>query len=71
MKIALVLFVPSILIFAGCASKTKVDFDKLEKYRHCNHHNPKLTNACIKKNEAGEHTTALELENKAFPGQYQ
>jgi hypothetical protein len=42
----------------------------LEKYPQCYHSNVKLSNKCIEKNEAGEKTTAVELENTQFPGQY-
>jgi hypothetical protein len=59
----------SLLAF-GCASKPKYDQAKLEKYPACYHHNFKIYEDCIKKNEAGKSTTALELENKAYPGQY-
>lgn len=55
---------------AGCAGTSKVDHGKLEKYRHCYHQNEKIVNACIEKNEKGEGVTAMELENKAYPGQY-
>ncbi len=60
----------ALALTAGCASKSKVDHEKLEKYRHCYHQNEKIVNACIEKNEKGENVTAMELESKAFPGQY-
>ena len=47
-----------------------IHHDMLEKYPFCFHNNVKLSNKCIEKNEAGTKTTALELENAAFPGQY-
>jgi len=58
------------LIFTACASKSKHNSDGLEKYPQCYHQNPKLSNKCIEKNEAGTPTTALQLENSAYPGQY-
>jgi hypothetical protein len=53
---------------AGCASKKVKDLDK---YPQCYHQNIKLSQACVDKNEAGDATTALQLENAAYPGQYQ
>lgn len=58
------------LVFTACASKSKQNNEGLEKYPQCYHQNPKLSNKCIEKNEAGQPTTALQLENSAFPGQY-
>jgi hypothetical protein len=59
------------LIFAGCASKAKQqDNAMLEKYPQCYHANPKIVNKCIEKNDKGEKTTAMELENTQYPGQY-
>lgn len=58
------------LLVSACASEKKYDDAKLEKYPACYHNNFKIYKKCIEKNEAGETTTALELENKAYPGQY-
>ncbi len=58
-----------LLLLSACASK-KQNNAMLEKYPACYHQNVKISNACIKKNEAGETVTALQLENAAFPGQY-
>jgi hypothetical protein len=58
------------LALAACASKTTQNNPMLEKYPQCYHSNVKLSNKCIEKNEAGEKTTAVELENTQFPGQY-
>ncbi len=55
---------------AACNSAPKHDTVMLEKYPHCYHSNVKISKKCIDKNEAGEKTTAMELENTAFPGQY-
>lgn len=55
---------------SACASKSKLDHAKLEKYPKCYHGNPKISNKCIEKNEAGEEVSALQLENTAYPGQY-
>lgn len=56
----------------GCASNEKQYNDAmLEKYPACYHKNFAIYQKCVEKNEAGEATTALELENKAYPGQYQ
>jgi hypothetical protein len=54
----------------ACTSAPKHDTAMLEKYSHCYHKNVKISKKCIEKNEAGEKTTAMELENTAFPGQY-
>lgn len=58
------------MAFAACSSAPKQNNAMLEKYPHCYHINVKISNKCIEKNEAGESTTSLELENAAFPGQY-
>lgn len=58
------------LLFAACASKNKQNHAMLEKYPACYHQNPKISNDCIAKNEAGEKVTALQLENAAYPGKY-
>lgn len=60
----------AVVVGAGCASKPKLNADMLEKYPKCYHRNPKISNKCIEKNEAGETVTALDLENTAYPGQY-
>jgi outer membrane murein-binding lipoprotein Lpp len=61
----------STLLLSACASHAKVDSAGLEKYPQCYHINPKLSKVCIEKNDAGEHVTAVQLENTAYPGQYQ
>lgn len=58
------------LILPACASKKKNNSAGLEKFPACFHRNEKIVNKCIEKNEAGEATTALQLENAAYPGQY-
>lgn len=68
MKFALAL---AVLSLAACASKPKLDKAALEKYPQCYHANVKISAKCIEKNEAGESTTAVQLENTAYPGQYQ
>lgn len=70
MKTLAFLLIPTLALVTSCASKSKHDNEKLAKYRHCYHQNPKISNACIEKNEKGENVTAMELENAAFPGQY-
>ena len=70
MKLLSLFIVLQVLWISGCANKAKVDHAKIEKYRHCHHHNVKLMNACIEKNEKGEEVTAMQLENSAYPGQY-
>jgi hypothetical protein len=67
-KLVLLFSLP--LVFASCASKPKVDKALLEKYPACYNMNVNITNKCIEKNEAGDKTTALELENTQYPGQY-
>lgn len=69
MKTFLMLAVVASMLPA-CASKKKLNHAMLEKYPKCYHANPKISNACIAKNEAGEEVTALQLENTAYPGQY-
>ena len=62
------------LMFAGaltgCASKSKQDSAALEKYPQCYHKNVKIAKKCIQKNEGGDSVTASQLENTAYPGQY-
>ena len=55
---------------SACASNKKLDSAALEKYPHCYHKNVKISNKCIEKNNAGENVTAVQLENTAYPGQY-
>lgn len=54
----------------ACSSGPTHNAAMLEKYPACYHKLVKLSNKCIEKNEAGNRTTALELENASFPGQY-
>lgn len=54
----------------GCRSKNKLNSSGLEKYPACYHKNPKISNKCIELNDQGKETTALQLENAAYPGQY-
>lgn len=69
MKAALLLSIVT-LTLAACGGKPKYDDAMLEKYPKCYHINYKIYAKCIKKNEAGDAVTALELENSAYPGQY-
>ena len=67
----LIFFLSIAMLATACAGKKKKhNHAMLEKYRHCYHDNVKISNDCIKKNEAGENVTALQLENAAYPGQY-
>lgn len=60
------------LLMSACASKTtKLNSAGLEKYPQCYSINAKIANKCIEKNDAGENVTAVQLENTAYPGQYQ
>ena len=59
----------SVFTAIGCAS-TPARPKNLEKYPQCYHINPKISKRCVDKNEAGESTTALQLENTAYPGEY-
>ncbi len=68
-KLILILAVP--FLFISCASKTKIDGAMLEKYPVCYSKVVKLANKCIELNESGKTTTALQLENAAYPGQYE
>lgn len=67
--IALVLSAACLL--TCCVSKTKIDDSMLEKYPACYNKNIKIVNKCIDLNESGKVTTALQLENAAYAGQYQ
>ncbi|NQY99199.1 MAG: hypothetical protein HRT45_00850 [Bdellovibrionales bacterium] len=60
----------SLGLLASCAGKPKYNDAMLEKYPGCYHDNFKIYQKCIQKNEAGEKVTAVELENTAYPGQY-
>jgi hypothetical protein len=61
----------ALVSIVGCQSKPKLNEAMLEKYPYCYNKNIKISNKCIEKNEAGQKTTAMELENTAYPGQYQ
>lgn len=65
---ATILLLPFLL--GACAGGAKYDDEKLDKFPKCYHANVKIYQKCIKKNEAGDPVTALELENTAYPGQY-
>ena len=69
MRIAIAL-VSMACLACACASKSKQDAAGLEKYPQCYHKNVKISKACIDKNNAGENVTASQLENTAYPGQY-
>lgn len=66
----LILLSAAALMITACSQKPKYDDAMLEKYPKCYHGNFKIYQKCIKKNEAGESVTAVELENTAYPGQY-
>jgi hypothetical protein len=70
MKYAVYVLAVAALSITACASKKKQDAEGLEKYPQCYHKNVKISTKCIKMNDAGEETTALKLENAAYPGQY-
>lgn len=70
MKLAVFTLIAAALTITACASKKKLDGEGLEKYPQCYHKNVKISNKCIKMNDAGEETTASKLENTAYPGQY-
>jgi hypothetical protein len=56
-----------LLVFSACASKPKYDEAMLEKYPQCYHINMKIYNKCIRDNESGKKTSALEIENRGIP----
>lgn len=58
------------MALSACAGKKKHDSAALEKYPQCYHKNVKISNKCIEKNNAGESTTASQIENTAYPGQF-
>ena len=68
MKISALILFSAIL--CSCASKPTYDDAMLEKYPKCYHMNIKIYQKCIQKNESGTSTTALDIENAAYPGQY-
>jgi hypothetical protein len=57
-------------LLAACKTAPSLNKAGLEKYPQCYHHNVKIANKCIEKNDAGEKVTAGELENTAYPGEY-
>ncbi len=67
---SVLLLAACMFLISGCASKAKIDDAMIEKYPFCYHKLMKIVNKCIDMNEAGKKTTALELENAAYPGQY-
>ena len=56
--------------FVGCSSSSKHDSAGLEKYPTCYHVRLKLEKRCIELNDSGKKTTVMDLENNAYPGQY-
>ncbi|MCB0420206.1 MAG: hypothetical protein KDD61_04375 [Bdellovibrionales bacterium] len=64
------LIATTLLLLSACASKPTHNHAMIEKYPHCYHQNIKISNKCIAENEKGNNVTAVELENKAYPGQY-
>lgn len=57
-----------VIVASSCAQKQKTpDPDLVEKWPKCYHHNLKIFNECVKRNQAGQPTTALDLENNFLP----
>ncbi len=71
MKFCIAIAALALGLVACSSSPPKPDGAMLEKYPQCQHMNVKIANKCIQKNEAGDKVTAVELENNAYPGQYQ
>ena len=56
------------LLLIACAPKpVKDETVLLKKYPKCYHQSRKIFDMCVKLNEAGEETTALEIENNGLP----
>jgi len=71
MRLIKALFIMAALgVASACASKPKYDSAMMDKYPQCYSNNVKIFNKCVKLNEAGNATTALQIENAAHPGQY-
>lgn len=67
-KVMFILIASGLIV--SCAQKPQYNEALLEKYPGCYHGNFKIYKKCVSKNEAGDKTTAVELENTAYPGQY-
>ncbi len=63
----LLLSIFSLTLISACASKPTYDEAMLEKYPQCYHINMKIYNKCIRDNEAGKKTSAMEIENRGIP----
>ena len=64
----LIASIVSLIIFTACASKEKkYDSAMLEKYPQCYHTNMKIYKKCVRDNEGGKKTSALEIENSGLP----
>ncbi|MCC7405698.1 MAG: hypothetical protein IT288_14965 [Bdellovibrionales bacterium] len=64
----ILMIVVSGALTSGCANKQKEpDREMVRKYPKCYHQNMKIFNECVKRNEAGETVTALEIENDGLP----
>ena len=62
-----VLLVLTLSIYS-CASKPEVpDPAMVEKWPKCYHQNIKIFKKCVSMNEAGNETTAIEIENNGLP----
>ncbi|MCB9027429.1 MAG: hypothetical protein H6625_14005 [Bdellovibrionaceae bacterium] len=57
----------STFLLACAGKKKKYDPAMLEKYPQCYHNNMKIYNKCVKDNESGKKTSALDIENSGLP----
>lgn len=55
------------LLTACAGKKKKYDSAMLEKYPQCYHANMKIYSKCVKDNENGKKTSALDIENSGMP----
>ncbi|MCB0355393.1 MAG: hypothetical protein KDD40_00210 [Bdellovibrionales bacterium] len=67
MKTFALILLSSLLLSACAGKKKKYDPAMLEKYPECYHINVKIYNKCVKDNESGKKTSALEIENSGLP----
>ena len=67
---SLLLLLAAILILSACSSTPKPvreERELLAKYPKCYHISRKIFDECIRRNEAGDAVTALEIENNGLP----
>ena len=67
LKFVITTLLASSFLVACAGKKKKYDPAMLEKYPECYHINTKIYKKCVRDNENGKKTSALEIENSGLP----